>query len=108
MEFTDPAEQAWYDSQPPLIQRLIRQLPPHGKYRWRDDETEDWYVIESYCDDGTVTVVYYSGRDELRPIGPPTEDQWVWKRRGEPVRRVFGVAPDDLIPIASGGEPHHD
>jgi hypothetical protein len=111
MEFANPEEQAWYDKQCPIVQQLIRQLPPWGKYYLESERNEpgDWYTIDAYCEDGTVSVVFYAGQTGFRafPTGPTTEEEWRWKQRGEPLWLVFGVAPEDLTPITSGEERQH-
>jgi hypothetical protein len=76
------------------------RLPPQGRYSLKGDDTGDWYEIYSYSEAGTVSVIRSSGRDALRaiPTGPLMDD-WVPKRRGEPLWRVVGLSPDDLTPI---------
>jgi hypothetical protein len=105
MEFSDPTTQAWYDSRPPAIQALIRQVPPMGRYHLVGDDTGDWYEVYSYSEGGTISAVRYCGREDLRsvPTGAST-DQWIYKKRGQPLWRVFGLSPAELIPIEADEE----
>jgi hypothetical protein len=80
-------------------------VPPIGRYHLEGDNTGDWYEVISYSEGGTVSAVRYSGRDNLRsvPTGVGT-DQTIYKKRGEPLWRVFGLSPDELTPITDDAE----
>jgi hypothetical protein len=75
-----------------------------GRYHLKGDDTGDWYTVYSYAENGTISAVRHSGRDDFRaiPTGEGT-DQWVRKHRGEPLWRVFGLLPDDFIALEPDG-----
>ena len=104
MEFKDPQAQAWYDSRPPVVQRLINQLPPQQQYSLQGDETGDYYEIYSYAENGTVSVVRYAGRDGRRSgFSAHGQEEFKYYRAGEPLWRVFGITPGELSPRTEGG-----
>ena len=99
MEFSDPEEQAWYNSRPPVIQRLIEQVPPHLTYWLRGDDTGDYYEVYSYSEGGTVTAVRYAGTTREREV-PDESGKWISRlvTAGTPLWKVFGIAQADLTP----------
>ncbi len=100
MEFSDPEQQAWYNSRPPLIQRLIEQVPPHLTYHLSGDDTGDYYEVFSYSENGTLTVVRYAGTTRDCEVSERASGRWISQRvtPGTPLWKVFGIAPSELIP----------
>jgi hypothetical protein len=99
MEFTDPQEQAWYNSRPPVIQQLIARVPPRGTYFLKGDETGDYYTVYSYAENGTVSLVRYAGTAGRRSVFDKAgRDTWKEVKAGQPLWRVFGIVPDHLTP----------
>jgi hypothetical protein len=76
----------WLADRPQIIKNLARSHPPDSEYRLANGLDDDLYVIYSYNEDGTITVIRYA-----RLAGAPDSVLPLWK--------VFGMKPEDLVRI---------
>lgn len=78
LELQQPDWDEWVASRPSFIQEMCRCFPPDRLYRL--DGTGSRVLIESYCEDGTLTVIV-SGEFNACMFE----------------RKVFGVKPESLV-----------
>ena len=70
----------WYESRPQVIKNLYDRVPPDKLYRL-NNLGEDHYVVNSYNENGTIKATRF------------------FANTNQPIHQVFGLSPDDFIPI---------
>lgn len=72
----EQAWRAWYMTRPEIIQQMAQKYPPNLLYRLRT--TKQYVTLESFSEDGTVTVAvgaeFNRLIEERRVFGIPAED----------------------------------
>lgn len=82
----DKEMQGWYNSRPKKIQDMIDKVQPDKLFRLKDID-DDFYVIVSYNENGTIKAVRYDARTKIS------------------MHIVFGLNPDNFIEINKELEP---
>lgn len=81
-----PELRAWLEREerPQIIWDMARSHPPDGEYKLASGSDDDLYVLQSYHEDGTMTVFRYG-----RMADAPDSVLPMWS--------VFGMKPEDLV-----------